>query len=107
MLDFPAAFGATPAVRAENASLAALWDAYNVPHAPRFRHPSVATAYDSNQTKLFRGPFFAPTAGTFEGYLLDRWFAGNNTYDALFVEELPPVKVCGFWICRILGQWVL
>ena len=64
-----------------------------MPHAPRFRHPSVSTAYDSNQTKLFCGPFFAPTTGTFEGYLLDRWFAGNNTYDALFVEELPPVKV--------------
>ena len=54
-LDFPAAIGATPEVRAQNDSFAAFWDAYNVPHAPRFRHPSVPTAYDSNQTKLFTG----------------------------------------------------
>ena len=25
--------------------------------------------------------------------MLDRWFLGNNTYDALFVEQLPPATV--------------
>ncbi len=59
-LDFPAAIGATLAVRAQNDSFAAFWDAYNVPHSPRFRHPSVPTAYDSNQTKLFSGDWPQP-----------------------------------------------
>ena len=59
-LDFPAAIGATPEVRAQNDSFAAFWDAYNVPHASRFRHPAVATAFDSNQTKLFSGGYLFP-----------------------------------------------
>lgn len=71
----------------------AMMHAYNQPHPAHFRHPAVTTIYESNQTKLFTAPFFAPTNGTFEGFLLDRWFSGNNTYDALFVEQLPNALV--------------
>lgn len=71
----------------------ALLHAYNQPHPAHFRHPAVTTIYESNQTKLFSAPFFAPTAGSFEGFLLDRWFSGNNTYDALFVQQIPGALV--------------
>jgi len=40
--------------------------------------------------------------GTFEGYLLDRWFSGNNTYDALFLEQLPPAAVRKFRCCAAI-----
>ena len=32
------------------------------------------------------GPFFAPTAGTLDGWLLDSWHGGSERYDALFLE---------------------
>lgn len=52
------------------------------------------SSYDSNETELFSRPYFANATGTLEGILLDRWFSGNLTYDALFLQELPSrVKV--------------
>lgn len=52
--------------------------------------------YDTNQTVLFDRPFFANASGTLEGYLLDAWFTGNNTYDALFVDAIPNQLVCSW-----------
>ena len=34
------------------------------------------------------GPFFAPTAGTLDGWLLDSWHGGTEHYDALFMEDV-------------------
>jgi hypothetical protein len=53
------------------------------------RRLQIISSYDSNQTKLFDRPYFASAEGTLEGYLLDTWFTGNFTYDALFLESLP------------------
>lgn len=50
--------------------------------------------YDTGETELFARPYFANASGTLEGYLLDAWFTGNNTYDALFVDTIPNQKVC-------------
>lgn len=104
-LDKPAAFGATPEARGNSSGLRALLHAYNEPHPSHFRHPAVTTIYESKQTKLFTSPFFAPTAGTFEGFLLDRWFAGNNTYDALFVEQIPHALVCLLQLATVRDAW--
>ena len=45
--------------------------------------------YDTEEDTLFNRPYFANASGTLEGYLLDTWFTGNNTYDALFVDAIP------------------
>ena len=88
--------GALSGARANSTGLEALLHAYNQPHATHYRHPGVATIYESNQTKLFTAPFFAPTAGTLEGFLLDRWFSGNITFDSLFLEQVPDALVIPF-----------
>ncbi len=86
-LDFPAAIGATPEVRAQNDSFAAFWDAYNVPHSSRFRHPSVPTAYDSNQTKLFPGDWLQPLAFGHYGFIAP----------ACILLSLQPCPTCLDW----------
>ena len=50
--------------------------------------------YDTGEDTLFSRPYFANASGTLEGYLLDAWFTGNNTYDALFVDSIPNSVVC-------------
>lgn len=45
--------------------------------------------YDTGESTLFDRPFFANASGTLEGYLLDAWFTGNNTYNALFLDAIP------------------
>ena len=45
--------------------------------------------FDTRQTELFAKPYFANASGTLEGFLLDGWFSGNNTYDALFLDAIP------------------
>lgn len=53
------------------------------------------SSYDTKETELFSRPYFANATGTLEGYLLDVWFTGNLTYDALFFGSLPPVSQVG------------
>lgn len=50
------------------------------------------SSYDTNETELFKRPYFANATGTVEGYLLGVWFTGNLTYDALFFDSLPSVS---------------
>lgn len=72
----PALFAATADARANTSALAAFAGAY----------PSEELA-DTGETRLWNGPFFAPAAGTLDGWLLDHWFAGAAQYDALFVQN--------------------
>ena len=65
----------------------------STPHAAW--RAQLISSYDSKETKLFSRPYFANATGTLEGYLLDVWFTGNLTYDALFFASLPPVSQVG------------
>ncbi|KAK9828547.1 hypothetical protein WJX72_000707 [[Myrmecia] bisecta] len=77
LTDESAAFGATPGVYANVSSASAFQTAF-----PAQR------IVDTHQTKLWSGPFFAPPNGTMDGYLLDHWYTGQPSYDAVFMQQL-------------------
>ncbi|KAK9842270.1 hypothetical protein WJX81_003820 [Elliptochloris bilobata] len=71
----PAALGASAAARANATGLAALTAGY--PHG---------ALADTGTQALWA--FGAPVAGTLDGWLLDHWYGGPGTDDALFVRSL-------------------
>ena len=82
--DQPALFGATPDIRANATALAAFAAAYP---ADKLR--------DTGEQRLWNGPFFAPAAGTLDGWLLDHWYTGAAQYDALFVNNFTSASEVG------------
>ena len=75
-MDKPAAFAASPGVRANSTGLASFLDA--------FSSDSIA---DTNQQKLYKGPFGILTNDTLESYLLKNWYTGHRAYDGLYINS--------------------
>jgi hypothetical protein len=82
--DQPALLAATPDVRVNLSALAAFTEAY----------PS-DKLQDTGEERLWNGPFFAPAAGTLDGWLLDHWFTGAAQYDALFLQNFSSASEVG------------
>ena len=75
--DQPALFGAGPYARSNaSAALGAFMEAY-----------PADKLLDTGEERLWNGPFFAPAAGTLDGWLLDHWYTGTAQYDALFMQN--------------------
>ncbi|BDA45751.1 probable ATP-binding cassette sub-family A member 3 [Coccomyxa sp. Obi] len=75
--DQPALFGANPYSRSNaSAALGAFMEAY-----------PAEKLLDTGEERLWNGPFFAPAAGTLDGWLLDHWYSGTAQYDALFMQN--------------------
>lgn len=43
--------------------------------------------HDTETSRLWEGPFFAPTNGTLDGWLLDKWYSSATSYDGLFFQN--------------------
>ena len=43
--------------------------------------------HDTNTERLWEGPFFAPTEGTLDGWLLDKWYTSATSYDSIFFQN--------------------
>lgn len=82
--DQPALLAATPDIRANASALVAFTEAY----------PS-DKLQDTGEERLWNGPFFAPAAGTLDGWLLDHWFTGVAQYDALFLQNFSSASEVG------------
>lgn len=50
---------------------------------------------DTGEERLWNGPFFAPAAGTLDGWLLDHWYTGTAQYDALFMQNFSSASEVG------------
>ena len=68
-----APYGAAAGARANASALHAFQDAY-----PQDK------LQDTGTERLWQGPFFAPTEGTLDGWLLDKWYTSATSYDGLF-----------------------
>ncbi len=42
---------------------------------------------DTGTARLWDGPFFAPTEGTLDGWLLGKWFTSATSYDGIFFQN--------------------
>ena len=71
-----APFGATPGARGNASAL----DAFAMEY-PR------DALYDMGATHLWDGPFFAPTEGTLDGWLLNKWYTSATSYDSIFFQN--------------------
>ena len=71
-----APYGASANARENASSLPAFRAAY-----PQDKLQDTGTAH------LWQGPFFAPTEGTLDGWLLDKWYTSATSYDALFFHN--------------------
>lgn len=71
-----APFGASPGARGNTSALEAFAAAY-----PRDK------LQDTGTTRLWEGPFFAPTEGTLDGWLLEKWYTSATSYDSIFFQN--------------------
>jgi len=90
-----APFGATFEARSNASALAAFSAVY-----PQDK------LHDTGIARLWDGPFFAPTEGTLDGWLLEKWYTSATSYDSIFFQNTSSSDKVSAWSstapCRVL-----